>query len=80
MARIKVLKPHLGPTGFVQAGQEIEIDELRQRALARNDIVPPVQGEEPAPASAGVKHALTNTDFRPRRSKIIAVPKSSEQK
>lgn len=75
MAKVKVLKPHLGPAGFVKAGAEIEIDEHRQRALARNGIVPPLDGEEPAQTSRGRKAALTNADFKPRRQeKIIEKP------
>ncbi|MEH2476241.1 hypothetical protein V1281_002590 [Nitrobacteraceae bacterium AZCC 2161] len=77
MAIVKVLKPHLSATGFVRAGDEIELDEHRQRALARNGIVPPLQGEEPKTVAGGVKHALTNSDFKPRRE-TMTLPSKAE--
>lgn len=67
--QVKVLKPHQGPHGFVQAGATIEVDAPRYRALARSGIVAAPQGEE-QPLPAGVKHAITNQDFRPRREKL----------
>jgi hypothetical protein len=69
---VKVLKAHNGPTGFVQAGADIEIDVNRHCALARVGIVPPLEGEAPSAPPAGVKHALSNSDFKPRREKLTA--------
>ncbi|WP_445490207.1 hypothetical protein [Rhodopseudomonas sp. RCAM05734] len=69
--KVKVLKAHLGPTGFVHAGDEIDVDIVRHRALARTGIVPPPDGEEPALQVAGVKHGLTNSDFKPRRDRVV---------
>jgi hypothetical protein len=69
--KVTVLKSHLGPTGFVHAGDQIDIDITRHRALARTGIVPPPDGEEPPLHSPGVKHGLTNSDFKPRRERIV---------
>lgn len=69
MVKIPALKPHLGPHGFVQAGEMIEVDPTRHRALARNGIVarpdgeePEVQGRQPGTVSSG--------SFKGRREKI----------
>ncbi len=76
MVKVKVLKAHLGPSGFVQAGDEIEIDDRRHRDLARNGLVAPADGESPA-RMPGLEPAVTNADFKSRRSRIAggAVPK-----
>lgn len=69
--KVKALKSHLSPAGFVHAGDEIDVDIIRHRALARAGIVPPPDGEEPPLHVAGVKHALTNSDFKPRRERVV---------
>jgi hypothetical protein len=78
MALVKVLKAHQGPQGFVHAGATIEIDIHRQRALARNGIVPAPDGApaaEPAPRTPG---AITSGTFRPRRE-TLTLPKDADQ-
>lgn len=74
MARVKVLKAHLGQHGaIVQAGAEIECDVQRHRALARNGIVPWPDGEGPTAAGAapGQPGVITNKSFKPRRSRVV---------
>ncbi|WP_445488604.1 hypothetical protein [Rhodopseudomonas sp. RCAM05734] len=68
--KVTVLKSHLGPTGFVHAGAEIDVDIVRHRALARTGIVPPPDGEEQPIQPAGTRPAVTGADFKPRRERV----------
>jgi hypothetical protein len=69
MVLLKALKPHLGPHGFVQVGDPVEVDPTRHRALARHGILPRPDGDEPETEGrkAGV---VTSSSFKPRREKI----------
>lgn len=69
MAKVTVLKAHRSADlgRMVDAGETIEIDAQRQRALARNGIVPPLEGDEIAQPRDG---ALTNASFKSRREPL----------
>jgi hypothetical protein len=69
MTKVKVLKPHQGPTGFVNAGDMIEVDPQRHQALARNGLVAPPEGENTeARKPAGV---VSHGGQKPRQTKIV---------
>lgn len=69
MVTLKALKPHLGPHGFVQVGDPVEVDPTRHRALARNGIVPRPDGEEPELQSRQ-PGTVSSGSFKERREKI----------
>jgi hypothetical protein len=76
---IMVKVRHQGPAGFVHAGIEIDIEEKRHRALARNGIVPPLDGKQPPVKASGVRLAVTNSDLEPKRKKLTP-PKYDSKK
>jgi hypothetical protein len=69
MVKIPALKPHLGPYGFVQVGDPVEVDPSRHRALARHGIVARPDGEDPA-VDSRAGGAVTSGTFKQRREKI----------
>ena len=70
MVTLKALKPHLGPHGFVQVGDPVEVDPTRHRALARHGIVPRPDGEEPEMQSRQPGTVTSGTIRTGRREKI----------
>lgn len=70
MVTLKALKPHLGPHGFVQVGDPVEVDPTRHRALARHGIVPRPDGEEPEVVQGRQPGTVTSGARAGRREKI----------